>query len=72
MKFLKQRLFKAAPRYGIQAFYDAMKWDVIGPEEFRDLPSGNVTLFLHQANPLAELLELHVVLSSWSAGARNA
>jgi hypothetical protein len=46
-------------------FAQALQWSVIGTNEFGYLQN-SVTLFLHRVARLAELIELHFILSFWA------
>jgi hypothetical protein len=42
-----------------------VQWDVIGVDGLRNPPRAGVTLHLHRMRRLAELIELHFILSFW-------
>jgi hypothetical protein len=44
----------------------AGEWNVIGVDGFRQGFRNNVTLYLHRVRRLAELIELHFILSFWA------
>lgn len=53
-------------------FPSHVTWKVIGTDEFSQRPlESTVTLFLHRVARLAELVELHFILSFWSHVASN-
>jgi len=61
IRFLHERFLEDQPGNS-----DPVEWRIIGPEELSRPPETGVTLYLHRIARLAELLELHFILSFWS------
>ena len=68
IRYLKEEFDKTTMRYSVP-----VSWRVIGPEELFSgaPPDKSVTLYLHRIARLAELLELHFILSFWWPNAEN-